>query len=192
MRFEEASDYILTKLRGELPVTLHYHSVEHTLGVYEAAKRLATLENIDDYEMRLILTAACYHDTGFLTRADGHELISCEITRKTLPGYGYNPAEIDQICGMIMATRLPQTPKNYLEEILADADLDYLGRDDFFLWSNKLNLEMKDLGKTSAADWNRVQIDFLEKHHYFTKSAQNLRLKKKAKHLEELKAKLKN
>ena len=30
------------------------------------------------------------------------------------------------------ATKIPQTPLTKLEEIICDADLDYLGREDFF------------------------------------------------------------
>ena len=34
-----------------------------------------------------------------------------------LPEYGYSTGQIDRICGMIMATQIPQTPHNKLEEI---------------------------------------------------------------------------
>ena len=49
----------------------------------------------------------------------------------------------EQICGMIMATKIPQSPKNYLEQILCDADLDYLGRDDFYDIGGTLFKELK-------------------------------------------------
>jgi len=175
-----------------LPAELHYHRVEHTEGVYEACKQLAALEHINAYETKLLLTAACYHDSGFLNDHYGHEQISCEIARSALPDYGYTENEINRVCGMIMATRIPQSPQNHLEEILADADLDYLGRDDFFIWSNKLYLEWGASGKINGENWNRTQIDFFEKHHYFTKTALQLRLAKKTKHLAALKAKLKD
>jgi uncharacterized protein len=193
MRFDEASDYILKKLKNELPATLHYHNIDHTTSVVAACKQLAELENINENDTRLVLTAACYHDTGFLKNLDGHELISCEIARNTLPAYAYTEQEVNQICGMIMATQLPQSPKNHLEEILADADLDYLGRDDFFVWSNRLHLEWDALGKINGVEnWDRLQINFLETHHYFTGTSLRLRLPKKAEHVNELKAKLKN
>lgn len=191
MRFKSARNYIINKLRNELPAALHYHRVEHTESVYEACRQLAALENISAYETRLLLTAACYHDTGFLRDIDGHERISCEIAGSTLSGYGYTEDEISRICGMIMATRIPQSPNNHLEEILADADLDYLGRDDFFEWSNKLYLEWEASGKIKGANWDQIQVVFLERHHYFTKAAIQLRSVKKAKHLDTLKTKLK-
>ena len=45
-----------------------------------------------------------------------------------------------------MATKVPQSPKNHLEEILCDCDLDYLGRDDFEKISNNLFSEWKEHG----------------------------------------------
>lgn len=193
MRFKEASDYILKKLEDELPASLCYHSIDHTVGVYEAAQQIAAQENISAYDIELLLTAACFHDTGFLKRRDGHELISCQIARDSLPDYGYNENEITRICGMIMATRIPQSPKNHLEEILADADLDYLGRDDFFIWSNKLHSEITAPGDAGGMEnWTQLQIDFLEQHRYFTKTSLELRTPKKLKHIAALKSKLKN
>ena len=179
MRLKRDSNYLLNKLRNELPAALHCHRVEDTASVYEACKQLAALEHISAYETKLLLTAACYHDTGFLKDTNGHEQISCEIARSTLSGYGYTEDEISRICGMIVATRIPQSPKNHLEEILADADLNYLGRDDFFALSNKLYLEWEASGKITGANWDQIQIDFFEKYYYFTKTALQLRLAKK-------------
>lgn len=92
---------------------------------------------------------------------------------------------------MIMATKVPQQPQNHLEEILCDADLDYLGREDFFTIGNKLFAELSVYGILSTEDeWNELQARFLEAHHYFTKTAIKLRKKKKDKHLKLVKSKL--
>jgi predicted metal-dependent HD superfamily phosphohydrolase len=191
MQFEEAARYITNRLSTELPLYLNYHNVEHTKDVYEACKRLTVLENIDDYETRLLLTAAFYHDSGFLKCYDEHEQVSCDILRTELLNYGYTPQDIDQICSIIMATHIPQDPKNQLGEIIADADLDYLGRDDFFLVSNKLFLELLAVGKVESIDsWDKMQVDFLENHRYFTEGARQLRRSKKEEHLKQFKAKL--
>jgi len=86
---------------------------------------------------------------------------------------------------MIMATKIPQTPLNHLEQIMADADLDYLGRDDFQVISDRLfqELEIPDKNK-----WNKIQIAFFEKHSYFTESAKRLRNDKKQENLAKIKA----
>jgi len=189
MQYEEACNYILNKLTNELPENLKYHCAGHTKDVLAAAKYLAAAENFDDYETRLLLTAACYHDSGFLECTIGHELVSCEIAKKALPSFSYTANEILRICGIIMATQIPQQPKDSLEEILSDADLDYLGRDDFSTLGNKLFLELLNLKKvTSRSEWNKTQIGFMESHHYFTNTAIKLRQAKKEENLKLIKA----
>ena len=132
-----------------------------------------------------------FHDSGYLIRAKGHELESCRIAKSALPDFGYNNEDIEQICGLIMATRLPQTPKNHLHEILADADLDYLGRDDFFEISELLYQENYFSGLlNNLEEWDQSQIAFIEKHKYFTKTAFNLREPLKKLNLQKIKARL--
>lgn len=191
MKFKQAGQFILNKLSKELPKYLSYHSVEHIKDVYDAADKLCRAEGVSDYETKLVLTAAWYHDAGFLKGAKDHEEESCGIAKEVLPDFGYKPEEIERICGMIMATKIPQTPKDHLEEILADADLDYLGRDDFFTIGNKLFTELSVFGfLTTEEEWNKLQVRFLENHHFFTPTALAWRKENKEQHLEQIKAKL--
>lgn len=184
MQFEHACRYILEKLRTGLPAEFTYHNATHTLDVSDACGRLAEFENISDTEKMLLLTAACYHDCGFLVKSEGHEEESCKIAVEILPQFSYSATDIKAICGMIRATRIPQTPQNHLEQIIADADLDYLGRDDFEELSQKLFLELKARGLAADIDqWNRTQIAFLEQHIYFTPTAACLRNAGKEAHL---------
>jgi len=187
MLFEQAGEFILDKLERELPPDLYYHNAVHTRDVHSAAKRIGEGEHISDHDMKLVLTAACYHDSGFLRVAKGHETESCEIARQALPGFGYSAEEIEKICGMIMATRIPQSPKTHLEQILADADLDYLGRDDFYTIGDKM---YKELGLGHRDEWNEMQLKFLERHTYFTQTALALRDAKKKKHLDQIREQL--
>lgn len=191
MQYEEVKVFILQKLQEELPKHLSYHSVAHVKDVLEAATLIARYEKVSEEETILLKTAAVFHDSGFLYGAKEHETRSCEIASAYLPAYAYNSQQVDLICGMIMATRLPQTPKTHLEEILADADLDYLGRDDFFKIGNQLFEELAMFGIiTNEDDWNRLQIKFFDSHHYFTETAIKLRQHKKEAHLAIIKSKL--
>jgi len=184
MEFEKVKKFILAKLRKELPRSLTYHSLGHIKDVYKAAQKLAKLEGISGEELTLLLTAVLFHDSGFLIQQKEHERVGCEIARKHLPDYGYTESQIERICGMIMATRIPQTPHNKLEQIICDADLDYLGRDDFFTIGNTLYDELCMYGLLQTEnDWNKLQVRFLEGHHYFTDSAIKLRKAKKDEHL---------
>ena len=191
MRFAEAKKFILQKLKKELPKHLSYHSVEHVKDVVNAASSIGKSEGVKGEDMKLLLTAALFHDSGFLSGPKEHEKVSCEIVRKHLPDYDYSHEQIEKICGMIMATRIPQTPHNHLEQILADADLDYLGRDDFWKIGNKLFEELSVYGIIhDENEWNKLQLRFLESHHYFTNTALNTRKAKKDQYLAEVKSKI--
>lgn len=191
MQFKKAVDLILEKQKKELSGHLSYHNIDHIRDVYNAAGQIGKQEGISDADMHLLLTAAAFHDSGFIKRRSGHEEESCRIAAETLPAFGYTPADIETIRGLIMATKIPQSPKNHLEEILADADLDYLGRDDFFIVGEKLFNEFLTEGIVSNAnDWTRLQVRFIENHHYFTKTSQKLRAAKKEENLKQVKAKL--
>ena len=178
------SKFILDKLTNELAPHLYYHSVKHTLDVYERAAYMAAKENVNPEDIKLLLIAALYHDSGYLYQSAGHEDISCKIATDVLPDFGYNPDDVEKICRIIIATKLPQDPHSKLEEIICDADLDYLGRDDFFETGHGLYLEMLAAGKVAdEKEWNLLQIDFLQEHHYFTTTAKLLRDKKKQENL---------
>ncbi len=174
----------MNKLKHELPHSLTYHSTKHITDVYRSAQKLAKLEKVKGEDLTLLLTAVLFHDSGFIWQLYQHEVVSCEIVNKHLPDFGYTPEQIERICGMIMATRIPQSPRNLLEEIICDSDLDYLGREDFFEIGLGLYKElcMYDI-VDNENDWNRLQVRFLESHHYFTESAKRLRAAKKEEYI---------
>ncbi|MCB0698516.1 MAG: HD domain-containing protein [Chitinophagales bacterium] len=191
MRYAEVKRFLLAKLKKELPQHLSYHSVEHVKDVINSCKQIAKHENVKGLELKLLLTAALFHDSGFLVNSKNHEQLSCDIARQYLPLYDYDNEQIERICGMIMATKVPQKPHNHLEEIICDADLDYLGREDFFTIGDKLFDELCVYGILNTEDeWNELQVKFLEAHNYFTKTAIQLRKDKKDKHIKMVKSKL--
>jgi uncharacterized protein len=138
---------------------------------------------VEGEELLLLRTAAWYHDLGFVENETGHEEIGAGIARQVLPRFGYSPAQIEMICGIIRATRLPQTPTTHLQEIMADADLDLLGRDDFWTLNQALRDEEAALGRPHTdEEWYGSQLVFLQAHHYFTPAARELRGEGKARH----------
>ena len=189
MDFEGAKQFILDKLRKELKPTLYYHDISHTLDVYDSVKRIASLEKVNSTDLLLLKTAALFHDSGMLRTYTGHEEASCEIANKYLPGFGYSPEAIKLINKMIIATKLPQNASGHLEQIICDGDLDYLGRDDFFMISHRLKLEwnLQNFNPTTLREWYKLQINFLGNHKFFTKSAIQTREERKQKNLNEIK-----
>ncbi len=189
MEFEKASHYIQEVLKTQLSPLLFYHSYDHTMGVLKAAVEIANNENIQSEEDLILLkTAALYHDCGFINAYENHtEEAACVIVNEVLPGFGYNRAQIEIICQLIMKTKMPQQPETHLEKILCDADLSYLGHDNFVKIGNKLFQELNAMGKSiDEKEWNIMQIDFLQTHHYWTATAISNREKIKAEHLKRL------
>lgn len=188
MNYEAVKIFVINKLEEELSDKLYYHGLHHTLDVLKTTEELCQLENIAPHETNLLKTAALFHDSGFIVQAKDHEEIGCQIAKQYLPNYNYTTEDIDKICGMIMSTKIPQSPKTYLETILADADLDYLGRNDFYTIGNSLFKELKAFGILQEEEaWNRIQVKFLEAHHFWTKTNLARREQQKEKHLSELK-----
>ncbi len=191
--FESVKQYAFSRLENELAPYLIYHNLAHTRDdVLPAATRLAVLTGLHGESLLLLQTAAVYHDLGFIEQASGHEAVSVRIAIETLPRFGYNRAQIQVVADIIVATRLPQTPKDLLGELLADADLDVLGREDFLEAELRLRLELAAQGiHLTDEEWYIDQLDFLESHSYFTAAARFLRAGKKQENIERLKALLK-
>ncbi len=188
MDFNAASGYMLQRLERELKPELSYHCVSHTVDVLDATRLLSGLENISPQDQILLLTASLFHDAGMIVKYKDHESASVGLAEQTLPGLGYYKPQMDEIASLIMVTKLPQRPYNHFEQIICDADLDYLGRDDFFINSFKLKHEWQTNGirTTTLQEWFEIQVKFLSEHQYFTKSAIRLRNAKKMQHLEEI------
>lgn len=191
MQFDKVKAFILNKLNQELPVHLTYHNLNHIQDVLDMSEKIGEMENISGEELILLLTAALFHDTGYIKQSRGHEELSCSIAQDLLPQFDYNPEQIEYICQIIMATKIPQNPKTILAEILCDADLDYLGRDDFFSLSNDLYMEMLYNNLVSNEnEWNEMQVSFFKNHHFFTETSIQARNIKKAEHLAKIESKL--
>ncbi len=192
INYMKAERFIMKLLEKKLSPKLHYHSIAHTRDVTKAAERIALMEGVRGEDLFLLQTAATYHDAGFVERYEANEPIGVRMARDILPRYGYEPDQIDIVAGLIYATRIPHAPKSHLQEIICDADLDYLGRDDFHEIADKLRIELREHGKiNSDRMWDEIQVKFLTQHKYFTRSAIKLRQEKKEKHIEEIKEKLK-
>ncbi len=181
-------DHVVSMLQKGLSVSLTYHGTGHTLDVTRQCMRIAAAEGITEGQALLELKiAALYHDTGFMYVYQNHEERGCELARNQLPGFGLTEKSIDNICSIIMATKIPQSPQNLLQQIICDADLDYLGRDDFFFIGEKLRKEMVAYKFVNGLkEWEERQWSFLQSHHYFTKTSQQERAHLKERNMQKI------
>ena len=188
--FDAVEKYLTDLLEKEMPA-LDYHNINHLRDVLQSAMVIALREGVTEEETKLIRVAALLHDAGFIYSPKNHEEKGAAMTREILPSYGFNSQRVEIICNMILATRLPQSPQTKLEKILCDADLDYLGRDDFYEIAGKLFREMLAQGAVETErEWNLVQRTFLQSHRYHTDYSKSNRENAKSNRLQEISSKL--
>jgi uncharacterized protein len=174
--YNEIQQNAIAQLK-KLSPDLTYHCLDHTWDVLEQCVRIAESESISDqHQIFLLKVAALYHDTGFTKAYRFHEEASCEIFLEETQKFDFTDEEKDVVKRLIMVTQIPQQPKDLLEKIICDADLDYLGRDDFFAIGDTLRREFL-LFKVvdNDTEWENLQLRFLKNHAYHTESSRLLR-----------------
>ena len=190
---QEAQHYVKNLFATRTNKSLTYHNYDHTWDVVQACEQMASHYNISEGDHLILITAAWFHDTGYLTVGPkDHEDESQRICKAFLKERNASVEFINQVNECIAATRMPAAPQNLLQQILCDADLFHLGTDNFAIRSKQLreefgNFQKEPIGKR---EWRQANIDFLERHRYFTDYAREHQEPSKLKHLKELKEKL--
>lgn len=187
LQFETIYRDVIRILKTKLPQHLTYHSVDHTKYVLRLAEYIAHKEGMNEKDIFLIKVASLYHDIGFVIGPKDHEKVGCDFARKDLKKYNFENEDIEKICGMIIATKIPQQPKSEQEMILADADLEYLSTQNFKTISENLYSELKYFnGNLTREQWNDIQINFISNHRYHTTYCSRYKEFRKRRNLEKL------
>jgi len=188
IRFGDLEEHIMNKLDSELLDELHYHNKKHTQDVLTQIEIIGRSENVSEEDLLLLKTAALMHDIGFIFEYNNHEDNSIAFAKEILPKYNYIGYQIQQIIELIDVTRAGKRPRNFMEKIMKDADLDYLGRADFVPVSEclyrELNIHSREM---NLEEWNKMQFEFISNHTYYTNTARNLRQVNKERQLQKLK-----
>ncbi|GAB2578553.1 Pycsar system effector family protein [Spirosoma areae] len=180
-------------LFGEQPrPDLVYHNLAHTREVVQAAEQLAQHYQLGETDHLAVLAAAWFHDAGYLAGPpEGHEERGAEMAASFLRQFDHPKSLVKLVKHGILATKMPQSPQNRLEEILCDADLFHLGSEGYNDKQKLFRKEREKLTGTdiSRSDWRQQNIALLETHQYFTEYAKTLRQKGQADNLRRLKEK---
>lgn len=177
------------EIASKLMPNLSYHNFGHAIDVYTTVSNLADLENVSEKDKFLLQTAALLHDILFKrynpynNEENYNEERSAEAVRKYLPFLSYPKEQVEKIAKLILATKWPTDPKNLLEKIVCDGDLDSLGRKDFFEKSERYRQELG----LPKEEWHQKQLQFLQTHQYYTESIRKLRDKNKQENIEKFK-----
>lgn len=162
--------YVGELLRDLISKGMLYHNLQHTLEVVEVSTEIALAEELIPEEIKIVKIAAWFHDIGYIKSWEGHEKESANYARTFLEKIFYPEFKIEKIIGCIIATKLPQSPKNKMEEILCDADLHHLGLPDVNEKGDLLRREMEfnEKRKVSDIEWLESTLQLLISHKYFT------------------------
>lgn len=173
---KKSESYVKNILSERCPNNYRYHNYYHVQKVVEAAITISESEKVSDEEKEIIILACLFHDIGYIDICEGHEIKSCTYARNFLLKENYPEKRIQQIESCILATKIPQQPKNKLEMIVCDADLHHLGSDDFLEVGNNLRYEIESGNKIhfSNEGWLEKTISFNKSHSYFTDYAKRI------------------
>lgn len=167
---KKAELYINNLFREKLSGKLIYHNFVHTLDVVENSRKIGKKSGLSDDELEIVTLAAWFHDSGYIDTYIGHEDRSKEIAEGFLKENSYSLDKAQKVLACIESTKMPQAPKNLMEEVISDADLAHLGQEDFFEYSDLLKTEWENMNIKSVdeAEWNKISVGLLSSHKYFT------------------------
>lgn len=166
-----ARTFVTDLFQNKVNKSIRFHNLEHTQGVASACEEMANYYQFSDEDRLILYLAAWFHDTGFSSgNAHGHEDVSIQLATNFLQQHHADPVLIQRVVSCIEATKMPQSPKNLIEQVLCDADLSHLGTGEFTQKSKQLRDELKEFSKQdiSKKEWRKMNIAFLENHTYFT------------------------
>lgn len=192
---EDVEAYVENFINEEIKPDFVFHNFQHTCAVVEAATELAEYYDVSEEDRLAIILASWFHDTGYTEGWENHEERSVENAAKWLASKGVDDAElINNISGAIRATQMPQKPNNFLEEIVADADLSHLG--DLSYW-DRCGRVRQEFAVTrnmimSDQEWIDFELGFMLNHEYHTEAARELFGNRKSKHVKQLYKRKKN
>ncbi len=165
-----------------------YHNFQHTYAVVESARELAHYYDLSDRDKFVIELAAWFHDTGYTEGWEDHELRSADNAAEFLEKNEQDKEIIQDVRGAILATRMPQDPRTFVEQIIGDADLSHLGGVSYWDRCGRVRQEfaLTRAMVMSDQEWVDFELGFLLSHEYHTEAARELYGDRKSKHVKQL------
>jgi predicted metal-dependent HD superfamily phosphohydrolase len=188
-----AEQYVVNIFSQRIDRELSFHSFEHTRDVVLHCELIAGNYELNETDHTALILAAWFHDTGYSAGSKKtHEQESQRIATEFLQRNHAGPELIARVNGCIIATRMPQSPTTLIERIICDADLFHLGTNEFSAKNKLLRDEINNFqeDKIGKKEWKKLNIEFLDRHRYFTEYGRETLEPVKRRHLEELKEKV--
>jgi len=176
LRLTDVEEKVFEDILNQLPESFHFHNLAHAKKVYHQSLVLSRAEEVEEEERLLVRTAALMLFTGLSRSHNNFENSSVELVREVLPHFQYSDSQTDQICNLILSTKMPFHPNNHLEKIIIDARMEYLGNSDYISQIEVLYQEMRESGvKINGQQFKHQQIEMLHEFEFFTVAARRLR-----------------
>ncbi|MGN7787599.1 Pycsar system effector family protein [Niabella sp. 22666] len=181
------SSYVADYFKDHGSEELLYHNYEHTASVATAAAELNEHYGLSQQDDFVVRAAAWFHDLGYLVDPDNHEAASVVLAENFLKEKQVPSVIIEDVKGCILATRMPQKPKNLLQQIVCDADMSHFSTDSFAEKSKQLRKELQTRCGLAISKnaWRHQTICLLEVHQYHTDYARTHWNIKKMENLED-------
>jgi predicted metal-dependent HD superfamily phosphohydrolase len=168
---EEAKSFVAAFFWNNNLDKVCYHNIEHTFEVVKFTEIIGRACSLDDNQLENALISALFHDIGYYKGTKFHERESAKVAERFLRSGGWEKARINKIKSCVLATKIPQDPKNIVEEVVCDADLAHLACEQYFEKAESLRkeLESRDGIQLEEEKWLLKNREFFENHHFFTK-----------------------
>ncbi len=185
---EKTESYLADFFQKNIAAEYVYHDWQHTENVVEAVRELGIGIGLDEKQLEVLQIAAWFHDSGYDKGADNHEERGCEHAQAFLSQHNFNPDTIATVKRLILATKVPYQPQDILEEVICDADLSHLGKKIYWDRCGRVRQEllMTKSVVMSEQEWVDFELDFLNRHRYYTTIAEDLYNERKLKHIKQL------
>ena len=169
---KDAEEYVFNLFKEKLPSDYVYHNYNHTIETVKACNQLSKSYNLTNRDYEVLMIAAWFHDTGYISVYDNHEEKSVKFMKEYLTGT-YPEDEIREIEALILSTRYQSVPDGSMQEILHDADYINLGRKNFNRRADLLRIEWERIlqKRYNEEEWAQIQLQFLIDTSFKTEEA---------------------
>jgi predicted metal-dependent HD superfamily phosphohydrolase len=166
----ESRAYVRKLLGSKLEPWVAYHDYRHTAETFRACREIGRAAGLGKEDLEIALLAALFHDAGYTETVKGHEKRGAVIAARFLRSKGYPAKSIRGVRGAILATTMPQRPRNLVEAVVCDADMIYVGTKEFFRKNDLLREEIEGREEivVEPRSWLRHSLEFLQGQTYHT------------------------
>ena len=166
---EQSENLVSNLLKDKLSNLYSYHNFSHTFNVVGAVNKLCIKENVEGIEKEMLLTAAWFHDTGYINGTEDHENESVKIAAAFLKEKGQSEEFIAGVSKLILATSKLYVPQTLSEKIIKDADFVHITSLEYTSTCELLRFELKNTMNLSFdnLEWAKENLNFLVNTHRF-------------------------